>query len=154
MKPLYLYHGSQYYLEKIVPRPANGACEKESLLAIYAAETLEEVIPFALPIRWYPDNPTGKKAFNCSDGRTELIYGSLDPDGVGYVYKLRADTFEKIDEWQWVSQVEVVPEEVLQIKVRDYLETVSFSEEALRIQEELYGDRRESCDVKTEKSRI
>ena len=109
-------------------------------MAVYAAETIREVIPFALPIRWYPDNPAGKRAFSCRDGKTELIYGSLDPDGVGYVYKMKAESFAKIDNWQWISEQEIVPEEIIRINVRDYWETVAFSEEARKINTVLYGE--------------
>ncbi len=146
-RPEYLYHGSQYRFDVVVPHAASGECERESQRAIYAAETLEEVIPFALPIRWYPDSPEGRREFTCSDGVTQLQYGSLDPDGVGYVYKLRSDGFEKIDGWQWISRQETVPEEVIEIRVRDYLDRVTFSEEARKISELLYGDGKGRSDV-------
>ena len=139
IKPEYLYHGSQYIFDVLEPQPAHGACERESMFAIYAAETMEEVIPFALPIRWYPDAPDGKRAFECDSGKTKLIYGSLNPNGVGYIYKVKADTFQKIDQWQWVSEVACVPVEVIEIKVKDYLHTVEFSKEAEEINKELYG---------------
>ena len=129
-KPQYVYHGSQYLFDVIRPQQACGASEKESQKAIYAAETIEEVIPFALPIRWYPDDPTGNKSFFCEKGKTFIEYGSLDPNGIGYVYKLRADTFEKLDEWQWISRTEIIPDEVICIPVRVYLHTVTFSEKA------------------------
>lgn len=53
-KTSYLYHGSQYKLDVILPQQASGASYSESQLAIYACETIEKVIPFALPIRGYP----------------------------------------------------------------------------------------------------
>ena len=137
-KPQYVYHGSQYLLDIIRPQQARGANAQESQKAIYAAETVDEVIPFALPIRWYPDDPTGKRAFSCKNGKTLIEYGSLDPNGVGYVYKLRADTFEKLDEWQWISMREVVPDEVIRIRVKDHMDTVSFSEQAMEIQNKLF----------------
>lgn len=138
-KPQYLYHGSQYRLDVLEPQPAHGACERESMLAIYAAETLEEVVPFALPIRWYPDTPDGKRTFECNGGKTKLIYGSLNPNGVGYIYKVKADSFRKIDQWQWISETNCVPVEVIEIKVQDYLHTVEFSKEAEEINKALYG---------------
>ena len=138
-KPQFLYHGSQYRLEVLEPQPAHGACERESMMAIYAAETMEEVVPFALPIRWHPDAPDGKRAFECDGGKTKLIYGSLDPNGVGYIYKVKADTFHKIDQWQWVSETACAPVEVVEIKVQDYLHTVEFSKEAEEINKALYG---------------
>lgn len=139
-KPEFLYHGSQYKLDILIPQQAAGSRDIESLKAIYAAETMDEVIPFALPIRWYPDNPEGKRDFECRDGRVLLKYGSLDPHGVGYVYKVKADCFEKIDEWQWVSRENCEPVEVTEIKVADYLERVEFSEEAEKIRRQMnYG---------------
>lgn len=141
MKPIYLYHGSQYLFDIVKPHAASGKCDRESKMAVYAAETIREVIPFALPIRWYPDNPDGKRDFKCNNGKTELLYGSLNPDGVGYVYKIKAEGFVKIDNWQWISEHETVPEEIIQINVRDYWNTVFFSEEARRINAMMYGER-------------
>lgn len=137
-KPKYLYHGSQYKLDILLPQQAAGGRDIDSLKAIYAAGTMDEVIPFALPIRWYPDSPEGKRAFECRDGRVFLIYGSLDPNGVGYIYKVKADSFEKIDEWQWVSRESCEPVEVTEIKVADYLDRVEFSPEAAKIQQDLF----------------
>lgn len=138
-KPEFLFHGSQYYFEVLKPQQASGACEMESMMAIYAAETMDEVIPFALPIRWYPDNPSGKRSFECENGLVKLLYGSINPDGVGYVYKIKSDNFTKIDDWQWVSTEEIVPVEVIKIMVKDYWNRIEMSEEAMRIHEELYG---------------
>ena len=138
-KPQFLYHGSQYLFDVVYPRQAQGVSTHESQKAIYAAETIDEVIPFALPIRWYPDDPTGKRVFSCKNGKTLIEYGSLDPDGVGYVYKLNADTFEKFDDWQWISRSEAVPVEVICIRVEDYIHTISFSEQAKEIQKKLFG---------------
>lgn len=139
-KPQYLYHGSQYRFDVLEPQQAHGACEQESMLAIYAAETMEEVVPFALPIRWYPDAPGGKREFECDSGKTKLIYGSLNPNGVGYIYKIKADTFEKIDQWQWVSQSSCIPVEIIEVKVKDYLHTVEFSKEAEEINKMLWSE--------------
>lgn len=139
-KPEYLYHGSQYKLDILIPQQAASERNIDSLKATYAAGTMDEVIPFALPIRWYPDTPDGKRNFECSNGKVLLKYGSLDPDGVGYVYKVRADSFEKIDGWQWVSQEKCLPVEIMEIKVADYLDRVEFSEEAQKIRQHLFPD--------------
>ncbi len=137
-KPEFLYHGSQYKLDILIPQQAIGGREMDSLRAIYAAGTMDEVIPFALPIRWYPDSPEGKRDFECRDGKIYLKYGSLDPAGTGYVYKVRSDSFRKIDQWQWVSEVSCEPVEVVAIKVADYLDRVEFSEEAEKIRRHLF----------------
>lgn len=47
-------------------------------MAIYAAETMDEVIPFALPIRWYPDNPSGKRAFECENGLVKDYWNRIE----------------------------------------------------------------------------
>lgn len=138
-KPQYVYHGSQYLFDIVRPQQARGANAHESQKAIYAAETIEEVIPFALPIRWFPDDPTGKRIFSCKNGKTFIEYGSLDPNGVGYIYKLKADTFEKLDEWQWISMSDIVPDEIICIQVKDYIDSVAFSQEAMEIQNMLFG---------------
>ncbi len=137
-KPEYVYHGSQYLLDTVKPQQACGENSKESQNAIYAAETINEVIPFALPIRWYPDNSTGKRAFTVENGKTFIEYGSIDPNGVGYIYKLKSDSFERLDDWQWISRVDVLPDEIICIKVQDYIHTVSFSDAAKAIQKELF----------------
>lgn len=137
-KPRYLYHGSQYKFDILIPQQAFGGRSADSLLAVYAAETIDEVIPFALPIRWYPDNPEGRRDFECRDGKIFLRYGSLDPKSVGYIYKVKADFFEKIDEWQWVSGEICLPLEIIEIKTADYLDRVQFSEETAEIQQRLF----------------
>lgn len=143
-KPEYLYHGSPYLFDIVQPRQASGANTQESQKAIYAGTKFEFAIPFALPIRWYPDDPTGKRAFSCEiclrppQSKTFLEYGTLDPNGVGYVYKLKSDSFVKMDSWQWVSHSEVVPVEIITIKVSDYLHTVVFSDTAKEIQKSIY----------------
>ena len=46
----------------------------------------------------------------------------------------------KLPERQWVSTRKCIPVEITEIKVRDYLHTVEFSEEAARIQKLLFGE--------------
>ena len=137
-KPEFLYQGSPYLFDILEPQQARGANSQESQKAIYAGTKFEHVIPFALPIRWYPDDPSGKRDFSCEiclvppQSKSFLHYGSLDPNGIGYVYKLKSDSFTKIDNWQWVSEISVVPEEVFTIKVSDYIGTVFFPKKPKR----------------------
>lgn len=143
-KPQFIYHGSPYLFDVLEPQQARGENPQESQKAIYAGTKFEYVIPFALPIRRYPDDPSGKRAFSCEiclcppQSKTFLNYGSLNPNGIGYIYKVKSDRFIKIDNWQWVSSVAVVPEEIFTIKVSDYINTVVFSDDAKEIQEKLY----------------
>ena len=66
----------------------------------------------------------------------ESFYGLRigDPD-----VSLLEDSFELVNEWEWVSSVDVKPIEVIEINVKDYMNTITFSEEAKKIQEEIYG---------------
>lgn len=137
-KPMYLFHGSTERYERLEPQQAHGQCEKEALFAIYAAESLRDVIPFALPIRCFPDGPGGKKAFNCDAGKTYVEYGFVDPTRDGYVYRVKADTFQKVDEWEWVSKEPVVPLEIKVIPGKNMLHTVSFSPQAKEIQDKMF----------------
>ena len=138
MKPTFVYHGSQSLFEVLKPYKAKDTTDKGSQFAIYACEHFDHVIPFALPIRWYPDNPLGRRDYQCKDGITIIEYGSLNPNGFGYIYKLSSETFEKIDDWQWISRVDVVPVEIVKIAVKDYWHTVTLSNEAAHINKILY----------------
>jgi len=135
---MYLYHGSPYLFDTLKPQKANDNTDAGSQYAIYACARFDDAIPFALPIRWYPDDPSGKRAFTCDNGLTVIEYGSLDPNGFGYVYKLNIDGFVQVDDWQWVSPVAATPIEVTKIAVRDYWHTITFSNTALRINDWLY----------------
>lgn len=139
MKPKYLYHGSPYKFDVVKPQQAYGKKTNESLIAIYAYDKFEYVIPFALPIRWYPDAPEGKRIFTTSEGKTYIEYGTINPNGIGYVYQMPSNTFSQIENGQWVSFVEVEPIEVSEINVKTYWNRISFSTEAAKIQQELYG---------------
>ena len=139
-RPEVVYHGSQHLFDVLIPRHAKGQCEAESQIGIYAATTMEETIPFALPFRYYPDEPGGKLSRDSDGINSYLRYGSIDPHGKGYVYVLPAESFELVDEWQWVSKVPVKPIDVVEILVEDYWHTITFSEDAKIIQQRLYGE--------------
>lgn len=113
-KPMYLFHGSPKKLEIIEPQQAGGE-GAEGLKGVYAGESLHEVAPFALPIK--PQN--GHISFSCDDGCATIHCGYLDPEDHGYVYRVKPDTFRKVDEWEWVSTEPVVPIEVKEIAVKD-----------------------------------
>ncbi len=74
-KPKVVFHGSQYLFDTIAPQHAHGRCETESQMGIYAAATMDEVIPFALPFRFYPDEPGGKLSRD-SDGINSYLRSS------------------------------------------------------------------------------
>ena len=124
--------------ETLMPQCARDDTDVGSQFAVYACENFDAVIPFALPIRWYPDDPGGKRAFSCDGGKIFIEYGSIDSNGIGYVYKVDAKFFEKADEWQWISYREVRPVDVIKVTVADYWHVISFSKEALEINKTLY----------------
>jgi len=139
MKPKFLYHGSQYPLQTIVPQQARDSTERGSRLGIYACEHANDTIRFALPIRWYPDNPSGKRVWSClPDGKLIIEHGSINPFSVGYIYKISSENFEMIDDWQWLSEkeAEVISRE--EIKVEDYWHLITFSPQALAANKLLY----------------
>ena len=146
-KPIYLYHGSPCLFPTVEPRTAcgDGVTQTDMLTGIYAYEKFSWVIPFALPIRWYPDEPGGKRSFSCEAGKTYLDYGTLNPDGVGDVYRLPADCFERVDENQWLSRVPVTPDCIIPIRVRDYLPAITFSPQAQKLQNLLYGTKEQGA---------
>ena len=141
LKPKFVYHGSQSLFEKLIPYQAKDNTDTGSQVGIYACEHFSRVIPFALPIRWHPDTPLGKRDFRCKDGMTFIEHGSLNPNGFGYIYKLKSENFEQIDDWQWISYVEVTPVEIVKIAVKDYWHTVTFSSEASNINNLLYANQ-------------
>jgi len=139
IKPEFLYHGSQYIVETLVPRQAIDSTEIGSKLGIYACEHWEQVIRFALPIRWYPDDPTGIRSWSFTNEDKLLIeHGSINPYGTGYIYKISSKHFEKIDNWQWLSTTEAPVIDSTEIKVQDYWHLIEFSKEALHANKLLY----------------
>ena len=138
MKPNFLYHGSQYLFDVLTPKQAKDNTEIGSKFATYACEDFNFVIPFALPVRWYPDNPTGRRSFSCNEDKILVEYGSINPKGFGYVYKVNSAYFEKTDDWQWISVKEIQPIEIVKINVQDYWHNISFSNESLEINKLLY----------------
>ena len=139
MKPEFLYHGSQYVIETLIPRQAKDSGEIGSQLGIYACEHCEEVIRFAMPIRWYPDNPTGRRLWSfLPEDKLIIEYGSINPYGIGYIYKISSKNFEKIDNWQWISMKETAVIDSCKIKVEDYWHLIEFSVESLRANKLLY----------------
>lgn len=118
-KVAYLYHGSSTPdIESFAPRPARGVGpDQDKLVAIYATHVKELAIAFALPLR---TNAEGHLAWRLDfpqdlaehDPTVILVAGALDLERHGYLYRLPAESFEQIDEWQWVSMEVVAPVDV------------------------------------------
>ncbi len=109
--PPYLYHGSQALVDVLQPRTARGVGpEADQLCALYASHERHFAIPFAFPIA---PNENGGYAWSMSfdnhEPRVMIEEGRLDLCRVGYLYRVPADTFEPIDEYQWISYEPVTP---------------------------------------------
>jgi hypothetical protein len=73
-----------------------------------------------------------------SDGKLVIEYGSINPYGIGYIYKISSEYFEKIDNWQWISVNETTVIDSTEIKVEDYWHLIEFSEETLQANKSLF----------------
>lgn len=110
-RPPHLYHGSPALVAILEPRPARGVGpEQDRLRAVYATHERNFAIPFALPIA---SDEAGDLlwSLDLEDGtpRIAIVNGYLDARRVGYLYRLPADTFEPLDDLQWVSYTPVAP---------------------------------------------
>jgi hypothetical protein len=114
-RPDVLYHGSSVLVP--VLRPINGA--------IYAAHDRLIAIPFALKIRCDQRGCTSWRLHMESPEPTISIeLGTLDIDGVGYVYRLAIEGFEPAGNWEWVSRAPVTPLGCDVIRTGDYAQWV------------------------------
>ncbi len=119
----FLYHGSRFLTEIIKPNQATGiGSTKDSLYAIYASQDKNFAIPFALPII-ADESKSCVWELTFKNGNPKIIIktGKLDTSKVGYLYKVPKDTFEQIDEYQWVSYRLVKPIEYEIIDPKGYL---------------------------------
>lgn len=85
------------------------------LTAVYATHIREIAIAFAALM---PLPEKGRSSWRLSieqDGSPQIKYLAGRPNlgGVGYVYRLPSETFEPLDEYQWVSFVPVVPVDIM-----------------------------------------
>ncbi len=135
-RPAFLYHGSPEKLDRLEPRPARGVGpERDMLTAVYATHDRAVAITFAMGsvpdkegnISWTLDLD---KIDEGGHPRTVYTAGGPRLGGTGYVYTVPADTFEPVDDHQWVSFNPVNPMAVETISVDDYLHWVSSEREA------------------------
>lgn len=121
----YLYHGSPVAnIEVFEPRPARGmGPDKDKLVAVYATHSKEFAIPFALPLEaddvghlgWFLEFPD-----ELDHPVVALKAGVVNFARKGYLYRLPSESFEQIDELQWVSYAPVTPLDVSVIDPNDY----------------------------------
>jgi len=126
-KPKYLYHGSRYKLDKLKPQQAYGSpMENGDEYGIYAYENKNMVIPFSLTITPFAN---GSMAIYVDDKTSDVTInaGILDENTIGYIYTVSSETFEKIDDQQWLSKDEVIPVEINIIHTKDYMHKITFT---------------------------
>jgi len=135
-RPKYLYHGSRYKLEVIKPNQAKGSPdEKGNEYGIYAFEDRDMVIPFSLTINPFEN---GSMAIYVDDDTSHVTIaaGTLDDNAIGYIYKLPSESFEKLDDRQWLSKTEVIPLEVTVVDTKDYMDKITFTGAAKEYREQ------------------
>jgi len=128
-KPRYLYHGSLTLVTELIPRPAHGVgLAKDQFRAVYASHVADFAIAFALPLT--PSENGGyawKMDFDPAKPEIIILAGSLDLFGTGYVYRVPSDSFEPIDDLQWVSYEPVVPVDYEVIDPAEYAHWVRYA---------------------------
>lgn len=122
-KPPHLYHGSPQKLERIEPRPARGVGpEKDRLNAVYATHIRNLAIAFSLP---FIPNENGNLSIRISSQTDEpeihLEAGSINWSRLGILYIVPSDSFEQLDDEQWVAYGPVEPCDKVQINPKEFL---------------------------------
>lgn len=125
MSQTVLFHGSTIAnLDLLEPKPATGVGpEVDKQTGLYASHEPNYAIPFALPI--LPDkagNTSWSVTFDDATKRPLITIeaGMLDLKQEGYLYMLPTDSFEQIDEYQWLARTPVAPLEVIPIEPMMY----------------------------------
>lgn len=116
-------------ITELAPRPARGVGpEKDRLCAVYATHEVDFAIAFALPIA--PEENGGyawRMDFDPGNPEVIILAGRLDMSRKGYVYRVPADTFEPVDDLQWVSYEPVVPIGYRIIDPADYAHWIKYA---------------------------
>lgn len=118
----YLYHGSPYKLNKLIPNQAHDAGFIEGCqLAVYATSNQNMAICFALGC--VPDGKKPERIMMPEYG-DKMIFRYCHPNygGKGYVYYLDKSKFIPALGSQWVCFEEIIPDRVIEINVDDYLD--------------------------------
>ena len=119
--PTVLYHGSSRLLDVLHPGPARGVGPStDTMNAIYASHIRDFAIPFAFSFVGGPHLTYSWKMDFTDRPRITILSGAVDFDRPGYLYWLPPDSFLRVDEHQWVSQVPVVPTRREEVRPRDY----------------------------------
>ena len=117
-----LWHGSSVKVDKLIPNQAmDVGFEEGCKLAVYATSNRNMAICFALGCVADEKEPTRTMMPEFGD---KMVFEGCHPNygGKGYLYKLDSTGFEHAMGTQWTCMEEVIPLEVIEINVDDYLE--------------------------------
>ena len=118
----YLYHGSPFKLDKLIPNQAHDTGFDEGCqLAVYATSNQNMAICFALGC--IADGDDAERIMMPEYG-DKMIFKHCHPNygGKGYVYRLDKSKFVHAMGSQWVCYEPVIPDEITEINVDDYLD--------------------------------
>ena len=117
----YLYHGSPVKVDTLLPHQALDESFSEGCqCAVYATSSKEMAICFALGNVIESDD--AERTMMPETGN-KLIFKHCHPNygGKGYLYVLDKSKFTHSMGLQWVCYEEVIPVEIIEINVDDYL---------------------------------
>ena len=118
----YLYHGSPVRVDKLIPNQAyDTGFEEGCQYAVYATTNRKMAICFALGCVEESENAERIMLPEYGD---KMVFRNCHPNygGKGYVYILNKEKFSHAMGSQWVCFEEIVPDEVIEINVDDYLD--------------------------------
>ncbi|MGL5087133.1 MAG: hypothetical protein ACRC68_15695 [Clostridium sp.] len=134
-----LYHGSSVCSEKLIPHQAyDWGYEEGCENAVYATSNKNVALAFALGIK--PDvNGKSERVMDTEFGDVMIfVNGMPNYGGVGYLHVLSSEGFTYAGGTQWINKNEVIPLEIIEIKVDEYLHLMRFAtkDEINRFEEE------------------
>ena len=118
----YLYHGSPVRVNKLIPNQAyDTGFEEGCQYAVYATTNRIMAICFALGCVEESENA---ERIMLPEYGNKMVFRNCHPNygGKGYVYILNKEKFSYAMGSQWVCFEEIVPDEVIEINVDDYLD--------------------------------
>lgn len=125
-KPRFLFHGSKVDVTELLPHKACGLPEEFGTeYGVYAYESFDMARRFALPIM---PTANGSMAIHFDEhtGDINIKVGTLDKNSFGYVYKVPAENFVRLDDYQWISPVAVTPIEKTKVFTMDLWDKIKF----------------------------
>lgn len=118
----YLYHGSPVKVDKLVPNQAFDVGFKEGCqLAVYATSNKNMAICFSLG---RVDESEDSERIMMPEYGDKMVFKKCHPNygGKGYVYLLDKSKFKHAMGSQWVCFEEIIPDDIIEIDVDDYLD--------------------------------